>query len=202
MRQSDLGVLGWEVEAGDDDVLGFGLPHHAAIGQDAGRREHDALDRGARCGRAGRVEVLGSEQRQVAEQAALGAADGVGVAVRDAQRSQRPAPDAGLPRERAAVDRLHRGEREPDADLDAPAHRHLDAVGQRRAVSDGVAEVPADRLVETGERVRREAARGVGGRRHCRRGHESPAACLGGSGSAGRTSDDGSCAPMSRRKGG
>jgi hypothetical protein len=97
--QSDLGMLGWEVEAGDDDVVGLGSPGHAAVGEDAGWREHDALDRGTHRCRAGRVEVLGSEQRQVAEQAALGAADGVEVAVRDAQRLQRPASDAGLPRE-------------------------------------------------------------------------------------------------------
>jgi hypothetical protein len=119
-------------------------------------------------GRAGRVDVLGVKQGHAPEQAALGAAGSVCVAVGDAQRRQRPATDAGAPREGPPVDRLLGAERQPEADLDAPAHRHADARWERSAVADGVAEVAADGLVEAREHVRGEAARGVSARRHDR----------------------------------
>jgi len=83
-----------------------------------------------------------------------GAASGVCVAVGDAQRGERTAPDAGLPREGSAVDRLLGGERPPQADFDAPAHRHADAHRERSAVAHGVAKVAPDGLVETREQVR------------------------------------------------
>src|SRR5688572_4759725 len=41
--QADLGLLGRQVEAGDDDALGLGSPGHAAVWEHAGRGEHDAL---------------------------------------------------------------------------------------------------------------------------------------------------------------
>ena len=135
----------------------------------------------------------GVKQGHAPEQAALGAAGGVCVVVGDAQRRQRPAPDAGSPREGSAVDRLLGGERQPEADLDAPAHRHADAVGERGAVADGVAEVASDGLVETREHVRGEAARGVRRRRH-----ERSVACRGVVGVAGTRAMRGRSRPALR----
>ena len=86
----------------------------------------------------GRCGVVRVEHGHAAEQAALRAASAVGVLVGDAQRRQRPAPDAGLPRERSAVHRLLGGERQPEADLDAPTHRHADPMWQPGAVADRV----------------------------------------------------------------
>ena len=67
------------------------------------------------------------EQSYAPKQAAVGAARSVCVPVHNAQRPQWPAPDAGSPCEGSTVDRLLGGERQPEADLDAPAHRHADA---------------------------------------------------------------------------
>jgi hypothetical protein len=72
--RANLGARGRQVEASDDDVLALGSPGHAAAGQHAGRRKHDALDRSARRRRPGRVGVVGVKQRHAPEQAALGAA--------------------------------------------------------------------------------------------------------------------------------
>jgi hypothetical protein len=162
------GALGRQVEPSDDDVLGLGSPRRSAAGQHAGRRKHNALYRSTRRRRPGRVDVLGVKQGQAPEQAALGAAGSVCVAVDDAQRRQRPTSDACSPREGSAVDRLLGGERQPEADPDAPAHRHADAACERGAVADGVAEVASDGLVDTREHVRGEAARGVRACRHDR----------------------------------
>jgi hypothetical protein len=82
-----LGLLGRELEAPHDEVLSLGAPGHAAVGQHAGRREHNALQRGASRGRACGVEVVGMEEREAAEQSAFCDAGAVGVAANDAQRA-------------------------------------------------------------------------------------------------------------------
>jgi hypothetical protein len=104
----------------------------------------------------------------VSARQALGAPGRVCVAVGDVKRHQRPAPDAGAPHKGSAVERLLGGERQPEADLDAPAHRHADAVWKRCAVADGVAEEAPDGLVDPGEHVRSETGRGVSAWRHGR----------------------------------
>jgi hypothetical protein len=157
-----------QVESGDDDVLGLAPPTHAAAGQHAGRRKHDALDRSACRRRPGGVGVVRVKQGHAPEQAAHGAAGGVCVLVGDAQRRQPPAPDARAPPEGSPVDRLLGGERQPEADLDAPAHGHVDIGRERGAVADGVAEVTPDGLVATREHVRGEVACAVSGSCHDR----------------------------------
>lgn len=136
--------------------------------QHAGRREHNALDRRTRRRRPGRVDALGVKHSEAPEQATLGAAGSVGVAVGDAKRRQRPAPDAGAPHKGSTVNRLLGGERQPEADLDARAHRHADTLRERSAVADRVAQEAPDGLVEPGEPVRGEAGRGVSACRHGR----------------------------------
>ena len=78
---ANFGVFGRQVEAGNDDGLALGSPVHAAAGQHAGRREHDALYRSTRRCRMGGVDVLDVEKGHASEQAALGAAASVCVVV-------------------------------------------------------------------------------------------------------------------------
>ena len=157
---ANLGAPGREVEASDDDVLALGSPGHPAAGQHAGRRKHDALDRGARRRRPNGVDVVGVKQGHATEKVALGTAGRVGVAVDDAQRRQRPAADAGSPREGLAVHGLLGGEWKSEGDLDAAAHHKADTTGERGAVANCVLEGAPDGLIDTREDVQGEAAHG------------------------------------------
>jgi len=70
-------------------------------------------------------------------------------------------PTRAVQMKRHVVGLLFCGERQPETvDLDAAGHREAKPRGERRAVADGMGEVPADRLVESGHQLAGEARGG------------------------------------------